>query len=114
MDQKKSWQDIERSVSQSRLALYQLSSFTPTNFTFYKNLLIFLGVPPDGEVYTNENTLIYVDVENGCVREVAEKELESGGDVHSYLFILFYLLFSLVSLFLTCQCCVLICEVCNI
>lgn len=86
---KKTWQDIERKVLKSRVALYQYSSFTPTNFTFYKNLLIFLGVPPVSETYTNENTLIYIDVENGCVHEefMADKDGDEGmSDGQSYLF----------------------------
>ncbi|XP_065669799.1 dipeptidyl peptidase 9 isoform X2 [Hydra vulgaris] len=59
-----SWSSIEKGVIKSRLEQYNLTSTVPSNFTFYKNLLIFLGVPK-GSSYTNDNTLIYVNIENG-------------------------------------------------
>lgn len=87
------WLGIERAVCQSRLQQYQLSSFVPSNFTFYKNLLIFLGIPPVGESYTNENTLIYVDVETGSWEHMEIGKTEGKQDVTSipqlYLFIIF-------------------------
>ena len=64
MDNKRTWLEIDKAVYKSRLAQYQLATFVPSNFTFYKNLVIFLGVPP-GDSCSNENTLIYVDIDNG-------------------------------------------------
>ena len=108
MDDKKTWSDIERAVYRSRLQQYQFSSFVPSHFTFYKNILIFLGIPPVGDTYTNENTLVYVDVEGG-VWEHMEIQKPVGGEdnmnessTHLYLSSKMQLLFGyLVSLFLT-------------
>lgn len=92
MDDKKTWSDIERAVYRSRLQQYQFSSFVPSHFTFYKNILIFLGIPPVGDTYTNENTLVYVDVEGGVWEHmeiqkpvVAEDNMNTSS-THLYLF----------------------------
>ena len=61
---KKTWAEIDKAVYKSRIAQCQLATFVPSNFTFYKNLVLFLGVPPNDS--SNENTLIYVDIENGA------------------------------------------------
>ncbi|XP_047133215.1 dipeptidyl peptidase 8 isoform X2 [Hydra vulgaris] len=58
-----SWSSIEEGVDKSRLEQYNLASTVPSNFTFYKTLLVFLGVPKVS--YKNDNTLIYFDFENG-------------------------------------------------
>ncbi|XP_065661888.1 dipeptidyl peptidase 8 isoform X8 [Hydra vulgaris] len=58
-----SWSSIEEVVEKSRLEQYNLALIVPSNFTFYKNLLVFLGVPKVS--YKNDNTLIYFDFENG-------------------------------------------------
>ena len=79
MDLKKTWLEIDKAVCKSRMAQYQLSSFVPSNFTFYKNLVIFLGVPPMGESFSNENTLIYIDIENGAW-ETMEVDKKSTGE----------------------------------
>ena len=108
MDDKKTWSDIERAVYRSRLQQYQFSSFVPSHFTFYKNILIFLGIPPVGDTYTNENTLVYVDVEGGVWEHmeiqkpvVAEDNMNTSS-THLYLFSKMQLLFGyLACLFLT-------------
>lgn len=87
----KSWLEIERAVCHSRLAQFHFSSFIPSHFTFYKNLLIFLGVPPTGESYSNENTLLYIDVENGVWEHMDIKyeghDSMDGLDPHMYVYI---------------------------
>lgn len=91
MDDKKTWSDIERAVYRSRLQQYQFSSFVPSHFTFYKNILIFLGIPPLGDTYTNENTLVYVDVEGGVwehmeiQKPVGDEENMNASSTHLYL-----------------------------
>ena len=91
MDDKKTWSDIERAVYRSRLQQYQFSSFVPSHFTFYKNILIFLGIPPLGDTYTNENTLVYVDVEGGVwehmeiQKPIGDEENMNASSTHLYL-----------------------------
>ena len=88
MDLKKSWLEIESAVYKSRHAQYQFSSFVPSHFTFYKNILIFLGIPPIGESFTNENTLIYVDVESGAWEDIGGPSTDhmDGLEPETYLF----------------------------
>ena len=79
------WSSIEKGVCKSRLEQYNLASIVPSNFTFYKNLLIFLGVPKVSS-YTNDNTLMYVDFENGAW-DVTNVKMLSGTENNLYLFI---------------------------
>eukprot|EP00111_Clytia_hemisphaerica_P018750 TCONS_00055458-protein len=88
-DHKKTWAEIDKAVYKSRVAQCQLATFVPSNFTFYKSLVIFLGVPPGDS--SNENTLIYVDIENGAwenmdvdCKQGSSKKSNDGLEAQSY------------------------------
>ena len=91
---KKTWQDVDLLLTKLKISHYKDCRWTPSQFTFYKNILIFVGVPKDDtdDIPSSVNTLLYADMnETWCTTdndfdvegmEVGEDEI-SGSDSSS-------------------------------
>ena len=86
---KMEWKDIDNFITKTRLSQFKECRSVPTQFTFYKNILIFLGIPRDctDDLPSCVNTLMYIyleeDLENRSRNEVMtdhDESMQMGGD----------------------------------
>ena len=86
---KMEWKDIDNFITKTRLSQFKECRSVPTQFTFYKNILIFLGIPRDctDDLPSCVNTLMYIyleeDLENRSRHEVMtdhDESMQMGGD----------------------------------
>ncbi|XP_065063849.1 dipeptidyl peptidase 9-like [Rhopilema esculentum] len=64
-DGKMEWKDIDNFITKTRLSQFKECRSVPTQFTFYKSILIFLGIPRDctDDLPSCVNTLMYINLE---------------------------------------------------
>ena len=72
MEEKLDWKELDAHITRSRIAQFRETRSVPSQFTFYKNHLFFLGVPRNSydDAHPYMNTLCYIDLEeirNGVV-----------------------------------------------
>lgn len=68
-----SWEEIDGLITQTKISHYKDCRYVPSQFTFYKNILVFVGIPKDDidEVPSCVNTLLYINL-NEKQSEAAE------------------------------------------
>ena len=77
-ESRKTWQDLDMLITQLKLSNYKDLRLTPSQFTFYKSILIFVGIPKDDtdEVLPCVNTLLYVKLNEVLVAGGGDIEME--------------------------------------
>ena len=77
-ESRKTWQELDMLITELKLSNYKDLRLTPSQFTFYKNILIFVGIPKDDtdEVLPCVNTLLYVKLDEVLVTRDGDVEME--------------------------------------
>ena len=79
------WEDLDLLIAKAKISHYKDCRLTPSQFTFYKNLLIFVGIPKDDldDVPTCVNTLMYVNLDTNKDCDFTMEEVEVADDESS-------------------------------
>ena len=84
-ESKKTWQDLDFLITKLKISHYKDSRCTPSQFTFYKNILIFVGIPKDDidDIPTCVNTLLYVNLHELTEGDTDGESMDVGEDDYS-------------------------------
>ena len=75
---KKTWQDLDLLLTKLKISHYKDCRWTPSQFTFYNNILIFVGIPKDDvdDIPSCVNTLLYIDLNEAEYAKEGECDVE--------------------------------------